>query len=336
MARQHPKIRRPDPAHLRPFIDSWALALRAEQRSKRTITIYIDALSLFAGWLRHQHGSIEWEEVGRDHVRAFFIWLGEKPEAGRPCPHWLPPASGTGQPPPSCPGYGKGYVSNLARAIQQFSHWLAEEEDLPEMMAKVKLPPPPRYDENPVPVLSAGQLAALIKNTDRTKGYEDRRDAAILHLLRATGIRLAELAGLDRDHVDLAERTATVIGKGAKTRTVRMDHAAARAIDRYLRIRARHPAAHLSALWLGVRRRERMTPSGIYQMISGRGRRLGIAVHPHMFRHGFVDAWLTNGGPEGDLMELTGWESTQMLQRYGRAVRSKRARQLYDQVMGQS
>jgi hypothetical protein len=43
---------------------------------------------------------------------------------------------------------------------------------------------------------------------------------------------------------------------------------------------------------------------------------------------------LDNGGAEGDLMELNGWSSPQMLARYGRSARSARARRHYDDVMG--
>jgi integrase/recombinase XerD len=44
--------------------------------------------------------------------------------------------------------------------------------------------------------------------------------------------------------------------------------------------------------------------------------------------------FLDRGGAEGDLMELNGWSSPQMLQRYGRSARSARARRHYDDIMG--
>lgn len=342
MARQHSKQRRPDPGQFKPFIDSFAIALRAEGRSKRTVAMYTDAVSLYAGWLRHHRPEVTgWEDANRDHLRAFLIWIQTGDE--EQCPHWFPPearhgdarAWPSGEARQPCTGYGKGYVNNLARALQQFGHWLADEEDLPEMFdRRVKVPPAPKLDENPVPVLTPEQLKALIKDTEKGKDLQSRRDAAILHLLRATGIRLAELAGLDVDQVDLVDRTCPVTGKAGKSRKVRFDHACAKAIDRYLRVRPRHPAHQLPALWLGIRRSQRMTRSGIYQMIERRGERLGIQLHPHMFRHGFADMWLENKGAEGDLQELMGWESTQMLQRYGRSVRARRAQRAYDRVMG--
>jgi integrase/recombinase XerD len=53
----------------------------------------------------------------------------------------------------------------------------------------------------------------------------------------------------------------------------------------------------------------------------------------HPFRHHFSHTWLDRGGSEGDLMELNGWSSPQMLRRYGASARSARARRTYDRVM---
>jgi hypothetical protein len=50
-------------------------------------------------------------------------------------------------------------------------------------------------------------------------------------------------------------------------------------------------------------------------------------------RHNFSHTWLDRGGAEGDLMELNGWASPQMLRRYGASARSARARRSYDRVM---
>ena len=56
-------------------------------------------------------------------------------------------------------------------------------------------------------------------------------------------------------------------------------------------------------------------------------------VFPHRFRHHFSHTWLNRGGPEGDLMELNSWTSSQMLRRYGASARSARARRTYDRIM---
>ena len=129
------------------------------------------------------------------------------------------------------------------------------------------------------------------------------------------------------------QREITVRGKGGKDRIVRIGHQAARSLDRYIRARSRHAQAWRPQLWLGVNNREPLTANGIYQMIARRGRQAGVAVHPHRFRHHFSHTWLDRGGPEGDLMELNGWASPQMLARYGASARAARARRTYDRIM---
>lgn len=109
---------------------------------------------------------------------------------------------------------------------------------------------PPRVADKPVPVFTAQELARL-EQACAGRGFGQRRDAAIMAVLRACGIRLSELAGVCHDaddpygsDVDLQEREITVCGKGRKARTVKVGYDAARSLDRYLRMRARHPFAH--------------------------------------------------------------------------------------------
>ena len=124
------------------------------------------------------------------------------------------------------------------------------------------------------------------------RGFQDRRDAAVIAVFKATGMRLSELAGIrydpgDPQHsdLDLWHREITVHGKGRKARIVKISHDAARALDRYIRVRARHAEAYRTQLWLGINNRGPMTASGIYQVIARRGRQCGIDVFPHRFRH---------------------------------------------------
>jgi integrase len=159
-------------------------------------------------------------------------------------------------------------------------------------------------------------------------------------VLTATGIRAGELAGIRydaddprRSDLDLWRREITVRGKGGRPRVVRIGHEAARALDRYLRARSKHAQAWRRELWLGVNNRGPMTANGIYQMIARRGRQAGVDAWTHRFRHHFSHTWLDRGGAEGDLMELNGWSSPQMLRRYGASARSARARRTYDRIM---
>ena len=91
----------------------------------------------------------------------------------------------------------------------------------------------------------------------------------MIAVLEATGIRLSELARIRydpddprRSDVDLWHREITVHGKGSKTRIVKISHDAARSLDRYIRVRARHAQAYRPQLWLGISDRGPMTASG--------------------------------------------------------------------------
>jgi hypothetical protein len=76
-----------------------------------------------------------------------------------------------------------------------------------------------------------------------------------------------------------------------------------------------------------------MTAHGVYQMIVRCGRQCGVKVHPAPVQHHFSHTWLDRGGAEGDLMELNGRASPQMLRRHGASARSARARRTYDRIM---
>ena len=217
----------------------------------------------------------------------------------------------------------------LQAEINSFALRLAAEDQLPDPMAGLQ---PPRVADKLVPVFTPGELTRL-ERACAGRSFAQRRDTAVIAVLTATGIRLSELAGLRCGDLDLWQREIVVRGKGGKDRIVRIGHQAARSLDRYLRARSRHAQAWQPQLWLGAGNREPLTAAGIYQMITRRGRQAGVDAFPHRFRHHFSHSWLDRGGPEGDLMELNGWSSPQMLRRYGASARSARARRTYDRIM---
>lgn len=303
--------RRMDAGVLEPEIVSFRLHLAAEGKSPKTIRTYTDAARWFAGeYLLGQSGKTSWDQAARRDILQWMEWLL---------------ARGS-----------DSYASNQFRALQQFFKWLNAEENIPSPMTGLH---PPRVADKPVPVFAAREMTA-IERACAGRGFTQRRDAAIIAVLKATGIRLSELAGIRydpddprRSDIDLMEREITVHGKGRKTRTVKISYDAARTVDRYLRLRAKHAQARRSHLWLGANNRGPLTASGIYQVIRRRADQCGIDAWPHRFRHHFSHTWLDRGGPEGDLMELNGWSSPQMLRRYGASARAARARRTYDRVM---
>jgi site-specific recombinase XerD len=232
--------------------------------------------------------------------------------------------------------YSSAYASIQFRALRQFFKWRAAEEQCPDPMTRLRAP---KVAVTAVPVFTSAELSELAKAC-QGRSFAARRDAAIIAVLTATGIRLSELAGIcchpgdpARSDLDLHGCQIRIRGKGGTARTVKISHQAARSLDRYLRARARHPQAWRPQLWLGVNGRGPLTATGIYQIVARRGRQAGVTVYPHRFRHHFSHTWLDRGGAERDLMELNGWTSPQMLTRYGASARSARARRSYDRIM---
>ena len=173
------------------MVESFELHLLAERKSPKTIRTYIEAALWFAASYLLAAGITEWDEVTRKDVQ-----------------HWVTSLAAR---------YGKSgaYASNQFRALQQFFKWHATEDPgdpRPNPMAGLK---PPKVDETEVPVFTDAELAALLA-TCKGGGFENRRDHAILSLFRDTGMRLAELAGLDLPDVSLRDREALVTGKGPR------------------------------------------------------------------------------------------------------------------------
>ena len=192
-------------------------------------------------------------------------------------------------------------------------------------MAKMR---PPRVPEKLVPVIADQDLKKLFKTVAGT-GFDSRRDKAIFSVFIDVGIRVSELAALDVGDLDLETRDLTVLGKGRRPRTMRIVKETRTDLLRYLEARSRHPHASDAALWIG--KRGRVTANGIRQMVRRRQEEAGMPhIHPHMFRHTFMHQYLLNGGSEGDLVRIAGWNSRQMLDRYGKSAASERAREAHD------
>ncbi len=144
--------------------------------------------------------------------------------------------------------------------------------------------------------------------------FQLRRDVAMMELLYASGIRRAELVGLNLSDVDLDRRVMRVIGKGNKQRTVFMNQTAADAIRIYLGVR---PRTADEALFLS-RRKSRLSHRQAWVVFREYAQLSGLQKHvtPHVMRHSFATHLLENGVDIVTIKELLGHESLSTTQIY--------------------
>jgi site-specific recombinase XerD len=276
---------------------SFQCHLRAENKSARTVETYLEAVLQLQGFLAARGGDLA--SASREDLEAFLAGLLAR---------WKPATA-----------------ANRYRALRVFYAWLEEEGEIAaDPMAKMK---PPRVPEQPAPVLTEDMLRRLLA-TCAGRDFEARRDRAIILLLLDTGGRLAEIAGMRLGDLNFEYDVVIVVGKGGRERALPFGNKTGKALDQYLRARARHPHHELGWFWIG--RKGRVTGSGIAQLLRRRGREAGLEnLHAHLFRHTFAHLWLRRGGGETDLMRLAGWKSRAMLQRYGASVADARAREAH-------
>ena len=143
------------------------------------------------------------------------------------------------------------------------------------------------------------------------------RDRALFELAYSSGLRLAELAGLDVDRLDLDAGEVRVWGKGAKERLVPVGAAALAATRTWLPIRATVPNADPRALFVG-RSGKRITPRSIERRLAAWAVKQGLSrhVHPHMLRHSFASHVLQSSGDLRAVQEMLGHTSIASTQVY--------------------
>ena len=138
------------------------------------------------------------------------------------------------------------------------------------------------------------------------------RDRAIISFLAATGCRISEATGLNRDSVDLTKLECVVRGKGNKERRVYLDAVTGMLIGEYLKTRKDDN----SALFVGLRG-ERLRPNGVRYMMTELAKRAGVDhVHPHKFRRTLATELARHGMPIQEVAAVLGHEKIDTTMRY--------------------
>ena len=204
----------------------------------------------------------------------------------------------------------KATIARKLAAVRSCFRFLARRGALPANPARqVRSPRLGRRLPSFLPV----DEATVLLNAPPEPSAAGARDRALLELLYASGLRVAEGCGLDLDDLDEARRTVRVVGKGDKERVVPVGETALEALAAHLAMRGRRRGP----LFLNARG-GRLTSRSALRIVRARARQAGIdqRVTPHTLRHSFATHMLGAGADLRLIQELLGHSRLSTTQRY--------------------
>ena len=206
-------------------------------------------------------------------------------------------------------------------ALRGFLNYLSK-RSIPSMAPnKIELP---RVHRKQVTFLYNDEVERIFDAVPDDDEISHLRDRAILELLYSSGLRVSELIGLNRDHVNTTRREFTVRGKGQKDRPVFISKSAATQLELYLRART----DSLIPLFLSYSRNtqapstsgdyRRLNQRSVQRMVAKYARLAGITKHvsPHTMRHSFATDLLMNGADIRSVQSMLGHSSIATTQVY--------------------
>jgi integrase/recombinase XerC len=301
----------------RSLIDRYLAHLSHERRlSPHTDSNYRRDLVAFADWCDGQQIA-DWRAIDAQHVRV---------HAARCHRDGLAPRS----------------IQRRLSALRGYCNFLIREGVLAQNpAAEVRAPKAPKRLPKALDVDRMARLlqspspdAAPARAAAATDGSEplDVRDLAIMELFYSSGLRLAELVGLQLADLDLKDRTVRVLGKGSKTRIVPVGRQAIAALQAWLRERAAVAAVDERAVFVG-RNGRRLGARAVQLRVAAWAKRQGldVRVHPHLFRHSFATHLLESSQDLRGVQELLGHANISTTQVYTHLDFQHLAR-IYDQA----
>jgi integrase/recombinase XerC len=219
-------------------------------------------------------------------------------------------------------------IALIVSGWRGFYTWLGREGVISSNpMAGLRAPKSPKPLPKALNVDDAVQLSEY--RQDAQDPWLQARDVAMVELLYSSGLRVAELTGLDTQAsaqalgwIDMDSAEAHVLGKGSKRRSVPVGQQAMQALNAWLTVRSDGlppDAKDQVALFVGMRG-TRLSSQAIWQRLRQRGLQAGMAtpIHPHMLRHSFASHVLQSSGDLRAVQELLGHANISTTQVYTR------------------
>lgn len=270
------------------WVERFERHLAAERRlSPHTVSAYLHEIAVWRQWCQ-RNGLRNWKRIGAADLRSF---------AARSHAAGMQPRS----------------IQRRLSALRTFFAFLVREGLLKGNPAVgVRSPKAGKRLPHTLDVDQMGALLAL-----KPEGPLGVRDLAMMELLYSSGLRLAELVGLDLADLHLEDRTVRVTGKGNKTRIMPVGTQALAALRGWLGERAALAVPGDNALFLNHRGR-RLSGRAVQMLVARHARAQGlpVGVHPHLFRHSFATHLLESSRDLRAVQELLGHASIATTQIY--------------------
>lgn len=199
----------------------------------------------------------------------------------------------------------RAQARKLSALRGMFKFFLAEKHVAVDPTATIQGPKLPRKLPH---VLSFAEVETLLAAPDRTSA-RGLRDAAMMQLLYASGLRVSELVGLKLTDVDLDQSFVSVLGKGNRRRLVPFGEVAKESLLTYLRdVRPRWAEKQKSPHLFLTERSRGMTRQGFWKLLGRYARTAGIdkPISPHKLRHSFATHLLERGADLRSVQTMLG------------------------------
>lgn len=281
--------------------------------SKLTIRDYRHYLEVFSNWFSSTLSDKSIEDLNLDTVRKYRVYLSNRADK-------------------------KGLTlkritqNYYVIALRSFLRFLIKNDHKTLEPSKIDLP---KAESRSLKFLEREQVERLVIAPDTSK-EDGIRDRTIMELLFSTGLRVSELAKLNRDKINLERKEFGVIGKGGRARLVFVSERAAFWIDKYLKER-KDAFKPLFIRYSGKISEEdsgekmRLTVRSIERIIKKYVRlaRIPVDATVHTLRHSFATDLLINGADLRSVQEMLGHKNISTTQIYTH-ITNKQLREVHE------
>lgn len=268
-------------------IESWLRQLRVQrQLSPHTVAAYRRDLAHLQAYLKGQ-GISGWNDLDPRSLRYFIAQMHQN-------------------------GLSARSLSRLLSALRGFFRYLLQNGVITRNPASGLRPP--KGEKRLPKVLDVDRATQLLDHFP-TEDFIDCRDKAILELFYSSGLRLAELVGLNLQDLDRGQALITVLGKGGKSRMLPVGGKAISALDDWLALRAKFATAD-NALFVSQKGRRIGTRAVQLRIAQAGVKTIGEHLHPHRLRHSFASHLLESSQDLRAVQELLGHSSLASTQIY--------------------